>query len=81
MATRGGTVSAVAATRNVTPTYGVNQPVSIQYRAHIWIPGRVTNHFFSTVVGMLVTEVEFYAADGTRTRSGFLERDIRPRNV
>ncbi|KAH9849705.1 hypothetical protein C2E23DRAFT_838114 [Lenzites betulinus] len=66
------------ATLNTTPTY--HQPVFIQFRADIWITGRVTNHFYNVVMGMLVTEVEFYAADGTRSRSGFLDRDIRPRS-
>ncbi|OJT11440.1 hypothetical protein TRAPUB_11992 [Trametes pubescens] len=76
MTARESPADATPAYINTVPTY--NQPVLIQYRADIWIPGVVTRHFYNQQYACLATEVEFCAADGSRTRTGFLERDIRP---
>ncbi|KAL1949505.1 hypothetical protein VTO73DRAFT_8386 [Trametes versicolor] len=83
-------MNAAPANISAVPTYKLNQPVLIQFRADIWIPGVVTQHFYNQSAAhephpvplqhyaCLATEVEYSAADGSRTRSGFLERDIRP---
>ncbi|OJT11439.1 hypothetical protein TRAPUB_11991 [Trametes pubescens] len=56
-----------------------NQPVLIQRSDNDWIPGVVTKHLYDARFACLATEVEFYKADGTRARAGFLDHDIRPR--
>ncbi|KAI0635956.1 hypothetical protein C8Q77DRAFT_1155695 [Trametes polyzona] len=63
------------------PLYTVNQSVLIQYRADIWVPGVVIQHFFCARYSCLATEVEFYQSDGSRTRGGFLDKDIRPADL
>ncbi|EIW57581.1 uncharacterized protein TRAVEDRAFT_48616 [Trametes versicolor FP-101664 SS1] len=78
MTARDSPANAAPANTNIVPTYKLNQPVLIQFRADIWIPGVVTQHFYNQHYACLATEVEYSAADGSRIRSGFLERDIRP---
>ncbi|KAI0367787.1 hypothetical protein BV20DRAFT_949574, partial [Pilatotrama ljubarskyi] len=59
------------------PPYGQNQPVLIQYRTHIWLPGVVSGHYYSALFQRVLTTVEFVRADGERTCSVFFDEDVR----
>ncbi|KAI8980206.1 hypothetical protein BD414DRAFT_493945 [Trametes punicea] len=57
------------------------QPVYIQYRTHIWIPGTIVHGpFYNTLFQCFAFEVEFFEVDGTRARKCFWARDVRPRS-
>ncbi|RPD60104.1 hypothetical protein L226DRAFT_523132 [Lentinus tigrinus ALCF2SS1-7] len=53
------------------------QNVSIQLRTHIWIPGTIMGVAFSQQYSSYVYDVQFYAADGSRSCRRFFPRDVR----
>ncbi|RDX57269.1 hypothetical protein K466DRAFT_595024 [Polyporus arcularius HHB13444] len=60
-----------------TPSFIVGQRVSVQLRTYIWIPGTVIGFAFSQQYSSYVYDIQFYAADGSRSCSRFFSRDVR----
>ncbi|KAI0719309.1 hypothetical protein C8T65DRAFT_52776 [Cerioporus squamosus] len=64
-------------TIQATPSFAVGQRISIQLRTHIWIPGTVVGVAFSHQYSSYVYDIQFYAADGSRSCSRFFPKDVR----